>query len=692
MHILSIALGGCLRSEPVSYGITEDTGGHITYILGEMEALSRQPQVRCAEIVTRLFDAPELGAIHAQRQERLNPKLSITRIDSGNRAYLAKEALAADRAAFTRALIAELESRDTLPTCIHAHFADAAEVAASVRDALGIPFVYTAHSLGIDKRDAMDSATDPVLEARIAQEDRAIAAADAVVGSSRDECERQLLAYPSARWESVHRLRPGIVRRKPDAAEMAHARRSIAPFLRHPDRPIVLAVARPVRKKNLAALVDAFAMEDGLRDRANLVIFAGLRDSIDSGEEEQVATLHGIVDAIDRHDLYGHVAYPRRHSQADVSGIFALAKESGGVFVNPALVEPYGLTLVEAGMWGLPVVATRNGGPVDILQELGHGVLVDPTDPSAIGAGIAGLLDDRQAWRTASDNGRIRSRTMDWDHYAKGFVAIVADITARRYRPVRYMPGVAPRRLLLSDIDNTLTGCTRGADRFGAFVRRSRSIAFGVATGRSLVEARRIVREWNLPRPTVWITSVGTEIYWDDDGQPVTDGRYAKAIADGWEPDALNAIARSVPGVEPQPEVDQRLFKRSYFAPDPASVIAIRAKADAAGLPCRVIHSHDRLLDIIPAGAGKAAAMRHVADWLRLPLGSVIAAGDSGNDLDMIESCPNAVIVGNCEQSLKLLANRPNVYLSKRHHAEGALEGVLSYLSRERASRRKQAA
>lgn len=35
-----------------------------------------------------------------------------------------------------------------------------------------------------------------------------------------------------------------------------------------------------------------------------------------------------------------------------------------GVFVNPALQEPFGLTVIEAAAHGVPTVATKNGGPV----------------------------------------------------------------------------------------------------------------------------------------------------------------------------------------------------------------------------------------------------------------------------------------------------------------------------------------
>ena len=180
MDIMAVALGGCLSGDPC-FGLTEDTGGHITYVLGAMRALSERADVGSAEIVTRRFENRQLGSVYAQPHEILSAKLRITRIDSGNRAYLAKEALARDRAAFTGALIADLRSRPRLPDIIHAHFADAAQVALAVRDALGIPFIYTAHSLGIDKARTLDRG-DKGLALRIEEERQAMAAAHAVIG------------------------------------------------------------------------------------------------------------------------------------------------------------------------------------------------------------------------------------------------------------------------------------------------------------------------------------------------------------------------------------------------------------------------------------------------------------------------------------------------------------------------------
>jgi len=675
MHILAIALGGCVRGTP-RYGITEDTGGHITYLLGAMGALSKRGDVTRAEIVTRLFDDPGLGEIHSVRHETIGPKLDITRIDSGNRSYLAKERLAADIPAFTRALIAELSARDRLPDVIHAHFSDAAEIAESVRDALDIPFIYTAHSLGIDKRETADHEC-PGLEQRIAQEDRAIRQANAIIGSSRDECERQLLAYPSADETRIHRIRPGIDHTPASLQDIASARALIAPFLREPDKPIVLAIARPVRKKNLASLIHAFAGSQALQDKANLVILPGLRHSLEQGEDEQVEVLRELVDLIDAHDLHGKVAYPRQHEPADVRGLYALTRETGGVFANPAYIEPFGLTILEAAVHGTPVVATDRGGPPDIIDEIGHGRLCDPTRPRSIGAAIQKLLGDTRAWHHASRNALDNIGRVSWSDYADNFNTVARSLM----RPtVHQLARCKPNYLMVCDIDNTLTGCRRSAARLSRFLKGRGDIAFGVATGRSLIEARRIMRQWNLPEPQVWITSVGSEIYWQRGRALELDWSFASKISAGWNAPAIRKLFESHEHLAPQAVTDQRTFKVSYFLDNTAKLPAIGQAIERSGNAARVVFSHDRLLDILPAKAGKHAAVEHVAGAMGIAMDRVMVAGDSGNDIDMLEGCPNAILVANREDGIGQLAQRASVYQARRSHAGGVLEGMLVHL------------
>ncbi|WP_165961152.1 HAD-IIB family hydrolase [Qipengyuania sediminis] len=684
IHILAIALGGCLKGPPVAYGITEDTGGHIGYVLGAMGALARDPRVGRADIATRLFDDPALGRAHVEPVEELSPKSRIIRIDSGNRAYLAKEELARDRAAFTEALIAHLECQPRLPDVIHAHFADAADVAREVKRRLGIPFIYTAHSLGIDKR-AASGVRCQGLEGRIAEEDRAIAACDLVVASSRDECERQLLAYPSGRLGKIRRLRPGIETTAATPAEQTAARALIAPFLRDPDRPIVLAVARAVRKKNLVTLVEAFAENPALRERANLVILAGLRDGLKSGEAEQREVLLDLVDAIDRYGLHGVCAWPAHHTQGELAGLYDIARRSGGVFVNPAFVEPYGLTLIEAAAHGLPVVATREGGPRDIVAELEHGLLVDPRDPAGIAGAITRLVDDSAFWNRCSENARVNVAEMSWESYAAGFVSLVQGLVTPR--PTA-QPRCRPTRLLLSDIDNTLTGCREGAARLSRYLGRDQGqVLFGVATGRAFVDAQRLLAEWSLPQPAVIVSSVGTEIYWRYEADYLRDEAYSRRLAEGWDGVAVAQALDGIPGLEPQSDIEQRTFKRSYLTADAAAAEHARRVLAEAGLSVRIIASHARFLDIVPANGGKGAAMAHVARMLGLRPQQIVAAGDSGNDADMLADCPGAVVVANHDRDLAHLIGRPGIYAARRGNAAGVLEGLLWHRWQARVAR-----
>ncbi|MGR3541534.1 MAG: HAD-IIB family hydrolase [Hasllibacter sp.] len=658
---MHVALGGCLKAPPVSYGLTEDTGGHIAYIL----AAARAQAAEGAEVtvVTRRFD--DHGPAYAARTEPLCPGAAIHRLDDGDPAYRAKEALEARLPALARAFERHVAAHPR-PDVIHAHFADAAFVVRDAAARRGIPVIYTAHSLGIDKRDACGDG--PALSRRIAQEDDAIRHATAIVASSRDECERQLMLYPSGDAGKVHRIVPGI---DPlEGADPARAEALVAPFLRDPSLPPVLAIARPVRKKNLPALVEMFAADPRLRDGANLILVAGLREAVDVGPAEQREVHAAILSAIDRHDLWGRVAFPKRHEAADIPALYAFAAARRGVFANPALTEPFGLTLLEAAAAGLPVVATDKGGPRDILKTLRHGAVHDPADIPGFAARIAGLISGPAAWEAAARAAEDNRKRWSWGRYARDHIALCRRLTAVPAVPRR------PERLLVSDIDGTLTGDAAACARFADWRAAHPSVGFAVATGRSLTEARAVLRRWALPEPDAFITAVGSEIHLrGDDGRLVEDAAWARHLDDRWDRAALAEALATVPGLSPQDTIEQRRHKLSYFcAPD--ALRPARAALAAAGLDARLVHSHGELLDVLPRNGGKARAMRWLARRLGVAERDVIAAGDSGNDADMLSVARRAVIVANASAELAHLAPRRGLHRAAAPHADGVLEGM----------------
>ena len=58
---------------------------------------------------------------------------------------------------------------------------------------------------------------------------------------------------------------------------------------------------------------------------------------IDSMAPGSAKVLDQVLKLIDAYDLYGSVAYPKRHTQDDISDIYLLPAATRGVFVNIAL-------------------------------------------------------------------------------------------------------------------------------------------------------------------------------------------------------------------------------------------------------------------------------------------------------------------------------------------------------------------
>jgi sucrose-phosphate synthase len=650
---MHLALGGCLKAPPVSYGITPDTGGHIAYILEAASHQVRRNDVSQVIIVTRRFDDPRFNHVHNMTTEEFGDKIHIVRVGTDKKHYVEKEELAAELSSFTQGLIEYLSSCPSRPDVIHAHFADAAQVASVIQKRFGIAFVFTPHSLGIDKQ--AQGVTCSGLDQRIAGERSAIANAGAIIVSTSDEADRQIGAYCQSAKRKIHVIPPGVPR-LPIPNDKRRVRALLESWFERPHLPIILAISRPVTKKNLASLLRAYARDETLQRQANLVILAGQHGHA-AGEER--ANLDQLIEMVDAYGLRDRVALPPAHDAHDVAALYAYAAQ-GGVFVSPALHEPFGLTLIEAAAFGTPVVATRNGGPAEIVAAIGHGALIDPRDVEAIGRSIKAIIGDagRHAMLSAKANAGVGRYC--WDRYASASISI--------YR------SLARPQLLACDMDNTLTGCRHAAGMFRAW-RSSSSMPFVVATGRSLHATKMILRRWQLPEPDAYIVDVGTRIVLPDgQGEWQECAEFAAYLDQGWDRGAVTRLIAPL-RLKAQPPVTEGPHKISFFgtACDAANIRKILSKN---GVAAKVVFSHGRLIDILAPNGGKAEAIAAYARKLGLSLSDCVAAGDSGNDADMLTACGHAIIVGNATAELEDIPARNGLIRVAEHHAAGVLEGL----------------
>ena len=680
MFVLHIALQGCMRASDVEYGVTADTGGHIRYVMDLVGASAHHPAFDRIEIVTRAFSDPGLSPCYDEPVEIVDDRTRIVRLRGSDPGYLAKERLWQEHASLRDALVGHIERLDRRPDVIHAHYADAGVLARDVGERLGIPYVFTAHSLGEVKRAAFagDRAAPDGLDRRIAIENCAMGGAAAIIASSRDEAEIQYPLYDAYDPGRVRIIPPGSdLAAFTDVAPDLHVEAMLDRFLDEPLKPAILAIARPVTRKNLAGLVTAYGRSPALRSMANLVIVAGTRDDLRTLEPEIADNLAELLVLIDRYDLYGKVALPKSHRPGDVPAIYAYARTRRGVFVNPALNEPFGLTLLEAAASGLPVIATDSGGPNDIVERCGNGVLVDPRASGAIGDAILSILSDDATWDRYAAAGRDAVAHYDWDAHAAAYAGLLADVVAAS-RPVIAGPCRPIGGLLVSDIDGTLLGCDEGLAAFKRWQAAEPDLVFAVATGRSFHSALSILAQQQAPLPAIVISSVGSEIYHRRPGGVYErDADWDLVVARGWDREAIReVIARDV-GLAPQSALEQRRFKLSYMiGGDPGAAARLRRELDARGLTCTIIQSHGRYLDVLPFAASKGTAVEHVRRKLALDAHRVIVAGDSGNDIEMLRSVPNAIIVGNHSDGLAERRDLRGCYVARGRHAHGILEGV----------------
>lgn len=76
-------------------------------------------------------------------------------------------------------------------------------------------------------------------------------------------------------------------------------------------------------------------------------VVQGNRDNIASMAPGSQKVIRQVMELIDTYDLWGSISLPKKHTQNDISDIYRLAFFTHGIFVNAALQEPFGLTVIE---------------------------------------------------------------------------------------------------------------------------------------------------------------------------------------------------------------------------------------------------------------------------------------------------------------------------------------------------------
>jgi sucrose-phosphate synthase len=715
LYIQLFSIHGLLRSENLQLGRDADTGGQIKYVVELAKALENRKDVQRVELFTRLLSDKSVSENYAQPIEKISDKCSIVRIQCGGRKYMRKELLWPHLDEYIDKTIKYIKRQKRIPDIVHGHYPDAGYVALQLTEIFGLPLVYTGHSLGRSKLSRLlnEGMTEKEItkkykiKHRIQMEEEILKKADLVVASTTQEIEGQYIQYKNKRMPTFKVIPPGLDIDKfypyyhdalPESekseAEM-YAQASILEefyrFFKHPDKPLVLSLCRPDKRKNIAGLIKAFGEDLELQSMANLAVFAGIRKDISDMEDNERDVLTEMLLLMDKYDLYGKMAIPKKHDfEYEVPELYRIAAEKRGVFVNSALTEPFGITLIEAAACGLPIIAPNDGGPLDIIKNCECGVLVDTTNAQEIATAAKRIISNSEKWKDYSKAGIMNIREhYTWESHAATYmhetkqlvetfdtremkVAVPSDPIGRRLTKLNYF--------LITDIDNTLIGDKNPhlEELLQQLTRHGDYIGFGVATGRTIESAHAHLDKFSVHAPDVIISSVGSEIYY---GKKQRYGRgWETHISSQWDREKIVNLLKKFSFLSYQEEDTQRRFKISYdMEPEKDRLAEIHDWLLRNKCRYNLIYSHNMYLDILPYRASKSKALRYLSYKWEIPLANFLVCGDSGNDEEMLRGEPKAVVVGNYSLELENLKKLRNIYFAKHNYAGGILEGIHHY-------------
>ena len=720
LYIQLFSLHGLIRGNGSELGRDADTGGQVKYVLELARALALREDVEQVDLVTRLIDDKVVSPDYSREIEPLSEKARIVRIQCGGRKYMRKELLWPHLEEFIDKTIKFLKKQQRTPDIFHGHYADAGYVAKELAKAFAVPFVFTGHSMGRNKKEKLladglslqNINRQYAIDTRIREEEGIIEKAGLIVTSTQQEIDRQYGLYENFESGRYRVIPPGIdletfypyynyqLDSEHIPEEIKQARiallKELQRFWGHPEKPFILALCRPDHRKNISGLVEAYGTNPELQAIANLAVFAGIRQNIAEMEENERAVLTDMLMQMDKYDLYGKLAIPKKHNfETEVPELYRLSAESRGVFVNPALTEPFGLTLIEASACGLPIIATNDGGPVDIVKNCSNGILVDARKPSEIAAAIKSILVDDSKWDEFSNNGITGVRNhYSWASHCHKMMQHIRELfpnlqtdnipgktlsTKFAERPPFGKRLTSSGYLMITDIDNTLVGDNASMLHLLKLLEQYReSIAWGVATGRSLELTIEAMTEYDIPVPDILICSVGTEIYYGPDLR--MDKGWQQHISDKWKPEQIKATLQELDFLSSQEAEGQRAHKISYYMEDKPDYLAeVHRRLWEEKMPCEVIYSHGQFLDILPKRASKGKAIKYLKYKYEFPSSKVMVAGDSGNDEDMIRGNDNGLVVGNHSEELEKLRGKVRIYFSSKTYAAGIIDGLVHY-------------
>ncbi len=366
-----------------------------------------------------------------EQVKNLHPRVRMIRLPLGpTDRYLPKEEYWGEPIdGFIDRVVDYAAENDLKYDLVHAHYADGWHVAWGLAQKWKTPYLCSTHSLGIRKRDnamRMNEGSAEELDAkykfttRIAHEQRALDAADMLCPLTVEEGAYMVDKY-GVDPAKVEVINNGVVVDDfypPDPEKVAALREQLG--LGPDDLPILL-IARVDPRKGQRQLIEA-APEVIRRIKADTgknvkILFVAWVDTDFAKSLEARVRELGIED---------HVIYHPPVLNADIPAFFWTA----AVYALSSTYDIFPIVMLEAMASGLAIVATKNGGPSEVLTPGEDGYLVETTNKEELANALIDVLKDEAECKRLGDNAhdKVVAR-YTWDRVAARCMTLYRKLT-----------------------------------------------------------------------------------------------------------------------------------------------------------------------------------------------------------------------------------------------------------------------
>lgn len=282
---------------------------------------------------------------------------------------------------------------------VHAHFFFPTLIGLMASRLAGAPFVFTRHHS--DHNSRLGKPFHVAIDRWCGRlSDRAIA-----VSNATRDC---MIAdgVPSSKIQVIYNGTDGLPRPEPESVATVRKELSLPESAR-----ILIMVARLHEEKGHATLFDALkALECSVPDV--WVLLAG------DGPARK-----DIEDQVARQDLRVRILGRR----GDVARLMA----ASDVLVLPSRAESFGYVLVEAMLLGLPIVASRCGGVIEIVQDGVSGLTFEIDDSRGLARCLERVLTDETLRGRLASEGRHRAKEFSFERMIRGYEDLYRDVVTR---------------------------------------------------------------------------------------------------------------------------------------------------------------------------------------------------------------------------------------------------------------------